>query len=670
MNKKDLLEIPKLRLTSGMITKAKSKEYSRFYRAIVKDGILKVAVWNFCTRTATLTAEPDYEIYVDKDNNTWENRDVSQNSWGKARIENLNMPTSYEDYYGVKGYEPQQDRKLVNKYFESDKNKTIRDVVLKFQKEIAREKLQRAHSAELSVIDAVMYQVPEEPKDFEDWIVKEAFCNSQYMLYDKAAGKSRCTSCWGIVDYKKDFRHNQEGKCPLCHSDVMYKSWNKQKVIQDNKIIGTLQRLKDDTGYVIRQWKVRIRYQKNNDYTKELFRYEYLRYEMSDDFRIGRRYEWGEYKNTRQYRWCYHINHGLSGYCSDFHLRPECILYPRNITRLLKNTELKYMPVAKLLRRKRGRYIEVDKVFGSCYRYPQIEMLLKVGLVSVAYDIIRGHDQRMQWNGESPWKYLGISKDYYKMALKKDPSIKEVQVMRIAMENHRMLNFGQIVFYAKYFNREDTRNLLELGHTDKMHRYLQELQEKSKEYLQDYIDYIHDLDYMNLPKTKAALFPKDFQAVHRQVAEMRVDKENKHEKEEIRKKNRRFQKLLPEIQELYKVEDEQFCIVIPACKKDFQLEGQLQHNCVGGTYFDKMLKRECVVVFLRQKNDPDKPYCTVEFDIRGNVRQNRAIYNRQAPPEAIEFINRVSATVKQKIMKEEAEKAMKAEKELLQVAAV
>ena len=110
--------------------------------------------------------------------------------------------------------------------------------------------------------------------------------------------------------------------------------------------------------------------------------------------------------------------------------------------------------------------------------------------------------------------------------------------------------------------------------------------------------------------------------------------------------------------------------MIPTCKKDFTEEGQQNHNCVGGIYFDKVVEKRSVVVFLRKKEDLKQSFCTVEFDTKGNVLQNRAKYNHQAPEEAVAFINKLSKKVKKEIAKKEMEEIKKAEQmEALQTAA-
>ena len=112
--------------------------------------------------------------------------------------------------------------------------------------------------------------------------------------------------------------------------------------------------------------------------------------------------------------------------------------------------------------------------------------------------------------------------------------------------------------------------------------------------------------------------------------------------------------MLPGIEEIYSMENDQFKVVIPTCKEDFQVEGRMNHNCVGGSYFDKMLKGKCVVFFLRKKENIDAAYCTVEMN-GSSIVQCRAVRNNMAPPEAMKFMELVAKEVQKRIEKKQEE---------------
>lgn len=672
MRKKELLEMKKLTVTKTIMgkvvndiaTKGQPPRYTRYYRAVVSGGILKVAIW---TRKQLIRNQtiPAVEIYIDKENDTWINYNPKENTWGKAKIENLliGCQGEYEnDWYGVRGYESDECRKLVNQYLEKEKNGPnllVRDAIKKWQKSITDTIRMRRYQRELEHIDSVMNLAPELPKDFEKWAQTEAYYHAQYMIYDRPAKKARCTNCWSVVDAKKTYKHNETVRCPVCKLEVTCKSWNKQKTILDRKHVGIIQRLRDGSGYILRRFETQMRYSKDKDYSKEWWMYETTRFLLSPTFVKTENFEWGEYKNTGIRRWCHELNHG--GYEYYNYLSTECILYHRNITRMIADTDIKYIPVAQILKKKPGTYCDADKIMRNAKYNPQIEMLHKVGLNKLAAEYLSGkiYDKK-KWNKENPWNYLGISKEYLQLAIKMDAGERFIKVMRKATELNVKIDAEQVRFYSKYFGNNPER-IFALGHTEKMYKYLQQIRGIGERALGDYLDYIEDLRKLGIPYTKQALFPKNFEEEHREVAEIRREHENKLEAMKLKEKNNEFRKMLPKIRTMFECENEDFVVVVPNCKKDFQDEGREQHNCVGGSYFDKMLRGDCVVVFLRRKAEPEKSFCTVEFAPDGSVRQNRAIYNHEAPNDAQAFINAMSKKLKRTIEKEKAKAVKEAE---------
>lgn len=669
MRKNELLKLPGLKLTKKMTDTARKNagrpgRYSRYYRAAVSGGILKIAVWK-SWGAATGQQEPDWEIYIDKENKKWMDYSPVKNCWSKARIENLDIGSDYRDYYGVKGYDDAKSRKTVNEYLfpGEEKQKMIRDAVLYYQGNVARDRLEQRNRHVLEQIDSVMNLVPELPEDFKEWMIKDAYSKSQYMIYDRSAGKARCTACWGVVEQIGGFRHNESGRCPLCREEVTYKSWHKQKCIRETKTAGILQRMKDNEGYVLRIYKSEMRYQRESNYSKEFRCHEDGRLELTESFGIRNGYVWDQYKHNGPLRWVYEYNKGFYQYRT---VEEECILYHKNLDRILKGTDLRYIPARKLFSKRRGLYSRAVTFFGNAGARQQVEVLIKVGLYRAAYDMATDARKIKTWSGESPWKYLDITKDYFKMAVRHDMELRKIEVMADASAHGMAFDKEQIEFYTRYLHGM-TGRIFALGHRDRMYRYLKGLEQQKVSRIGDYIDYLDDLEALRIPKTCQALFPGNFETEHINRAQERREKEERIEKAALAKKDRMFKKLLPKIRELYECEDEELKIVIPTCKKDFQKEGQDNHNCVGGSYFDSMLAGRCVVVFLRKKKDLSASYCTVEFSPDGRVRQNRGKYNHEAPQEAVDFINKLSAEVQRKI-KEQDRKAEQ-ETERLKVAA-
>ena len=168
----------------------------------------------------------------------------------------------------------------------------------------------------------------------------------------------------------------------------------------------------------------------------------------------------------------------------------------------------------------------------------------------------------------------------------------------------------------------------------------------------DYFDYLEDLKALKIPITKNELFPQNFRVTHENISLQRQEREEKLKRMQVKEKDHLLQEMLPELEEIYHGENEQFRIVLPTCKEDFRREGRENHNCVGGIYFDKMLKGESVVIFLRKKEMPERAFCTVEMK-GSEIEQCRAIYNGKPPKEAEEFMGRFAKQVQKRIVEKE-----------------
>lgn len=676
MKKKELLAMRKMPATPKMYEMVSSDpgkwvgtgygcghtEYERyrFYRAAVENEILKVAIF---TRKsiAEEKKEPDFEVFVSKKDLEWTSYEPSTGKWYTAKIDNLQYINDDGSWQaGNKGHETGITRKIVNEYFDTHQNKSVKAAVLDFQNEVKSDELKRRYKSELEQIDEVMNEVPELSNDFENWIINSAYVNERYYMYQRKGKKVKgyCTHCNTWSDMDKIPYHNLSGKCPNCKSNVITKAYNKQKTVSDRKQVGIIQRLTDNTGFIYRVLEVFVKYDKEKKYKREIiYCSEQKRYRLDDNFAKRESYEYREYKNTGVTRWC-HEQSNYYGYYYGY--SSDSILYTRNLTKLLNNTEIKYIPIQKLLKVKEGIEIDVLNMFACLNDKREYEILIKMKLIRLTWDLINkgDHEVKLHRKETSPWKYLNISKENAKMAIEMNISLQGLRVIQVAEEVGTRVNEEQIRFFEK-FSGQQYKRILQLGHLEKFIRYFKEnleVEKHSGRPFNDYIDYLRDCEALGYVMTKQQLFPKNFQSVHHEVAVLRQEKEDNLKKADIRKKNRILKKMLPELKKLYEEEDDKFKLILPTCKGDLVKEGQQQHNCVGGSYFDSMIKEKCVVAFLRKKDDLNKSFCTVEFSSSGLVVQNRTYCNAQAPEEAIEFINKVSEKVIKELKKREDEK--------------
>ena len=672
MIKKKLLQMKKLLATEKMmrlvqedvaVKRHKSygnyMEYQRYkyYRAIVEDGILKVAVFER-KKMKKNNKTPSFEIYFDKANDTWMSYEPSQGKWLTAKIDNLNYQSDSGEWEsGYKGWSEESTKKIVNEYLGTGKRE-VKAAILEYQNKIRKDSLIKKHRTELEEIDEVMNAVPELPKDFDKWILDKGFWKNKYIFYHagKNVKEGWCSSCHNTVPIKIKAYDSISYTCPHCHKPTTLKSWDKRKYLNDEKYIGIVQRLTDDTGYIYRKFRCLIKRKRENDWKSDFAGcWEMERYRLDNFFGVAEYYEWGEYKYTGVDRWCHALNHGYNHYYSGHYGSKEAVLYTNNLKQLLKNTDLKYMPVKDLVDSVRGCYISAPGILNELWRHPEMEMLIKAGLKKLTLSLLKNSMSTVKdRTAKKPWVMFGITKEQLQMCIKMDISDKQMDVLQISNELGVKLDSKQIIFYAHYLgcSHDGLRKILQYGHPGKFMRYFTEKLEAERHHgrpIQDYLDYLNDCKKLKIEMDMHTLFPKNFQEEHTQRAAELQEKEDRLKKMDVAKKNKVLQKMLPELRKQYEYESDELMVVLPTCKNDFTTEGNQNHNCVGGSYFDKMVRGESVVFFIRKKEEPEKSFCTCEM--RGaEVLQCRVEYNKNAPDYAWEFLEKI----KERIKKEEA----------------
>jgi hypothetical protein len=68
-----------------------------------------------------------------------------------------------------------------------------------------------------------------------------------------------------------------------------------------------------------------------------------------------------------------------------------------------------------------------------------------------------------------------------------------------------------------------------------------------------------------------------------------------------------------------------FVVLYPKSSNEVIEEGKKLRHCVG-SYIQSVIQNECKIVFLRQKDAPEKPFVTIEIS-GGNIRQARGVGN-------------------------------------------
>lgn len=679
MRKKDLLDMPVLGATDEIVRLAKSdrgrlrkiytwdkrkcKAFRILYsRAEVRGPILKVAF--FC-REDLIAGDllPRYEVYIsiaeDKDMTYLPN----EKKWSKSAINNLVVADGYKHFHqsSMEEWEEPGTREKVAReiggFSGCSERTSVFNLVSTWQQLCRVRNLRGRHQREKARIDLAMDTVPDLPKDWEKWVYDSAYFHAQYMMYrpgDKE-NSAWCSACGSEVKLKKRARHQEHVRCPKCRKKVLALSWNKQKTIEDMKKPAILQE-RTDSGYVLRVFESKIKRRKETDWKlseSDSYIYEKYRIFLDRSFRQEMIYEFTVWKTSYkcdEQRWCYG-NNAAYGYGYYYSHPDEGILYHRNLARLRKGTCLQYVPLEKLFKKNEGCYADVVGMLHNLKIMPQLEYIVKAGLYRLAWDLAKygNRENLLDMEKKSLLKALGVDRQLLDMAVKMNASFLQFKTLKVVSESGYRLSRQQVEWYAGECGSEITKKMLAYGHPVKMMNYICRLLEEGLR-TGDYVDYLEEVRVLHIGRTEDVLFPKNFRSAHERLSEQRRDMEEEVRKATIRKKDRMLQEMLPELKELYtgtKAEGS-FVMVLPTCKEDFNREGRENHNCVGGSCFDKMLEGRSVVLFLRKAEAPDNAFCTVEMD-GARIVQCRAIRNSAPPKEVKEFMERYAREVDYRI---------------------
>ena len=210
----------------------------------------------------------------------------------------------------------------------------------------------------------------------------------------------------------------------------------------------------------------------------------------------------------------------------------------------------------------------------------------------------------------------------------------------------------QIQFYYKVQNNSrkvlTLANLMQLTKTiktlydyksciDVVKSFLKIISEKDGELCNYYINMYRDYIYMIYQTGAANNFKATFsdadeiRILHDAIVEVYNTMKNKYLKESFEKVSKHWDK--------YKFEDEDYIIITPKEPADLAKEGLELHHCVKG-YTERVINKKTNIVFIRKKEEIEKPFFTVEITNDDTIQQIHGFCNRNVDtePDLINFI--------------------------------
>lgn len=524
-----------------------------------------------------------------------------------------------------------------------------------YQSTIKAWKLQERHKKEIAEIDLQMAKFGKHPEDYEKFVKDTVFSGDNYIFYSRSEKRAYCTRCGHGFELRKDglyhreiavwndtdqIRHNKTVRCPYCNRHLICKS---EGMGRKNLFAVRWSVLVQKSGEdVLVRYFCHTKDFRDDFHNPEIKGFE--RYRTIHTAKEDRNYEWSNFKNTQEVRWCYFKDRSY-GFTPPETIVPRSVtLYNGNLLDAVSGTCMKYSAID----------IYVDKVvansnvlnkpwcidwyFNAYRKKPYLEQLLKVGFYRITQSVLEDSGCHEFKDGRTVMEILGVSKLQFNMLRKiGNPSVRDVEILRYAGKI-RQEEFDILRSIHDYRYDRMYRKYVDMRRYTTIYKLDKYIKKQKIEHDQDYFDYTGWLQELGYDmRNEFNLFPGNFKKAHDEKS-----KEYMRFKDmQAREDEKRFQRLLEKLHEQTEDVDAMnlrtggMFIRLPDDLDELKKEGEALHHCVG-TYRDKVAKGDTMIFFIRLEKEPDRPFFTLEW--KGRVVQCRGFKNCDMTPEVRAFV--------------------------------
>lgn len=645
MNKAELLNMKPVLATSAMMKAASESKtvYAPYdkahktpifktaimFRGRYESGILMISI--FRTKDMRLGAKtPKYTVYMDVTNRQFITWDHTAKKWREAMLYNLSQ---IWPYYSESKTDDSAIVQLVKRHLKTEKQgyKGIHE----WQSAIREDQLRARHKRETDPWDARMDKVGAVPANFYRWVEKTAIPdNFIFYRYARNVKTGWCSHCERDVPIKKP-RHNTEGKCPNCRSEITYKAIGRCGVINTERIWCYLIQRYDD-GFIIREFWANKHYGKGKYKTPKVFCEEVRRVIFNPDLNYEA-YYYDDYKHVAL-RWIRDEN--LRSYRG--FRETDGKTYPQTLYGLksLDKTGLREMMHY-------NTQLDPEYYIANLRKKPYIEQLAKAGLPRLTMDYV--HYKSMYYSydyddqtepiigAKSLGKALHIDKSRLNRLQKRNGGLKYLQWLIHEKKHNRCIPDAVISWFIDNdVKPEDIAFIMDRMTETQVKNYLVRQRNSSSEkvssLLSTWEDYLKMAQRVKMDVNDAIVYrTKDLHRRHDELVEYIADQKIAIHVGEIIEKFPDVDTILAGLREKYSYEDDTYAILVPNSIEDILIEGETLHHCIDRTdrYFERIQQHESYLMFLRRKAEISKPWYTLEVEPGGTIRQKRTEYNRQ-----------------------------------------
>lgn len=588
---------------------------------------------------------PKYIVFQTKEDFTTLKNNNGKISWLKGKLENLDRIYNFTSKCA---FFRSDDEKLIIDFCKNETDGGF-NVLERFQNSIQYEKgIEAKHKRQRVTINR-MANIQNLPRNFKHWIHKKAM--NHYIFYDYLRNKKKltgvCTACNHTVNVP-DAKHNSTGICPYCKHKIKYKARSRSRYLVDRDTVQIIQRYAENE-FIVRIFKYYNKYVNSEQFEFDL--YETARLFITWN---GSAVETEWYHKNYEHRDITPWKPGMLAeyifYTYQFNGDYKGYLYTDNLDNVLLNSPWQYSQLKEYSIMKSEPF-RVLSYFETYWDYPMLEYFLKLKLYRLAEYLVTEKssdiDRLINRCGKNINDTLGIDKSYLRLLQEVNPSGPQLKMIREMIDNN-IVPDTKLLTWCTVRNITDARHVLTPLKFMTVHKLIKYTEEQFFKFrrvsyldtehpygsisnlLIDYNDYLIMSDALNHDmKNDFVLFPDNLPQEHDRVNEL-------SEPEILEAYNTKISKDYMRLNSRYSYEKLGFMIIPPKSADEIVAEGHKLHHCVGN-YVKSVVKNECVILFLRRAEKPDKPYCTIEIK-KGEIAQARMNQNKQPPKKVDNFL--------------------------------
>ena len=408
----------------------------------------------------------------------------------------------------------------------------------------------------------------------------------------------------------KSPRHNAYGKCSCCGHPIQYKSEGKAgSFYTTRERVYLLQKCED--GFVVRAFQA-WRYYIKGKYIEATTHWSEDRRVIYDNSMYGDAYWYGLYKNMYS-RWIKSYSNCISssyGYVGKVYKRTipslKTILCRTGLTQMIQ---------------------QVNKVDPEAYLYQlryksYLEQLAKSNLTQLAADVAFGNTNLDIKTIVDLGKALKIDKQRLKRLRQNNGGGCFLEWLRFEKNHNKCIKDDVISWFDKEKIFPDRISFIadrmsEIQVRNYLVRQMADSGRTRKELLSTWKDYLSMAKRLKFNTNDAIVYrAKKLVQRHNELVALVEDKELAIRAGEILEKFSDVDNVCADIKAKYEYENDTYAIIAPNGVEDILAEGQALHHCIDKTerYFERINTRESFLMFLRKKDDIEKPYYTLEIE--------------------------------------------------------